>query len=301
VAHLVKPWVLRWIDPKTGARVPTGTPGAKKKHERARKWYGTGIPGMPPKKRVPLATQKNVAQRMLDDLVRSAERGEARLPDREAGRRDLSDYLAEFEADLVLGLASKAGRKRTAPSPGQVKLTVQRVRDVIDGCEFSTPADLNSDAPKRLAAHLKFRVGLSRKAKGVSHQTANFILAACRRFVWWLSAKKLALVPATLFDEIPGFDPANNRKHARRDVSPDELARLIEATAPWAPDFPTPIQRVVPGRPCDPRLPGSPHRGGLPTAMSDGSVRFIASDTSPWVFWAGCVPPAPAERTGGRD
>jgi hypothetical protein len=73
---------------------------------------------MPARKRVPLATQKNVAQRMLDDLVRAAERGEARLPDREAGRRELSDYLADFESDLALGLASKAGRKRTAPSPG---------------------------------------------------------------------------------------------------------------------------------------------------------------------------------------
>jgi hypothetical protein len=184
VAYLVKPWIVRWVDPKTGERVTPKTPGAKKRRERARKWYGVGIPGQPPKKRLPLASQKTVAQRMLDDLVRSAERGEAHMPDREAGRRGLSDYLADFESDLALGLASKAGRKRTAPSPAQVKLTVQRVRDIIDGCKFATPADLNSDAPKRLAAHLKRRVGLPRKAGGISHQTAHFILAAARRFAW---------------------------------------------------------------------------------------------------------------------
>jgi prepilin-type processing-associated H-X9-DG protein len=60
---------------------------------------------------------------------------------------------------------------------------------------------------------------------------------------------------------------------------------------PSAPSFPTPLQQIVSGQTCDPRLPGSPHRGGMNAAMSDGSVRFIASDTSPWVFWSVCVPP----------
>ena len=58
------------------------------------------------------------------------------------------------------------------------------------------------------------------------------------------------------------------------------------------PDFPTPVQIVRGGRPCDPRLPGSPHSAGMQAAMADGSVRVFAPDTSPWVFWAACIPPA---------
>jgi hypothetical protein len=43
-------------------------------------WYGTGIPGYPPKKRFPLATDKEAAKRMLADLVGKAERGQALMP-----------------------------------------------------------------------------------------------------------------------------------------------------------------------------------------------------------------------------
>jgi prepilin-type processing-associated H-X9-DG protein len=84
---------------------------------------------------------------------------------------------------------------------------------------------------------------------------------------------------------------------------PDESAADREArirvrvgrrdAAPGPPDFPTPVQVIRRGRPCDPRLPGSPHRGGLQAAMADGSVRVFEPATSPWVFWAACVPTEP--------
>ncbi len=57
---------------------------------------------------------------------------------------------------------------------------------------------------------------------------------------------------------------------------------------PLLPDFPTPIQRIVPGRPCDPRLPGTPHRSGMQAVMADWSVRVFTFDTDPRVFWAAC-------------
>ena len=63
---------------------------------------------------------------------------------------------------------------------------------------------------------------------------------------------------------------------------------------PELPDFPTPVQRVRPGRPCDPRLPGGPHLAGLQVLMADGSVRVFGWDTSPRVFWAACLPGEPA-------
>lgn len=58
------------------------------------------------------------------------------------------------------------------------------------------------------------------------------------------------------------------------------------------PDFTSPIQFICPGRPCDPRLSGTPHRTGMQVVMADGSVRTFSLSTSPLVFWAACTPTA---------
>jgi hypothetical protein len=60
--------------------------------------------------------------------------------------------------------------------------------------------------------------------------------------------------------------------------------------APELPDFDAPLQRVQEGRPCDPRMPGGPHRAGMLVLMADGSTRVLGWDTSPRAFWSLCVP-----------
>jgi hypothetical protein len=59
---------------------------------------------------------------------------------------------------------------------------------------------------------------------------------------------------------------------------------------PVVPDFSTPFQRVVPGKPCDPRILGTPHASGMLVALGDGSVRSAAPNISAWTFWAACTP-----------
>jgi prepilin-type processing-associated H-X9-DG protein len=59
---------------------------------------------------------------------------------------------------------------------------------------------------------------------------------------------------------------------------------------PELPDFTNPIQLIRPGRPCDPRLPGTPHRGGMQVVMADGSVRVFSLTTSSLIFWSACAP-----------
>ncbi len=116
----------------------------------------------------------------------------------------------------------------------QVKLVAQRVRDLFKGCGFTSPADLNSDAPERVARYLNGRLNRPRKTidpdalGGISAQTAAFFLAAARRFARWMATR--APVRPDLFDALPGFDPANDRRHPRREISPEELARLIDTT-----------------------------------------------------------------------
>ncbi len=227
MAHLVRPWQVRYVN-DAGRRVPKSTPGAKKVRERAAKWYGQGLPNTPPAKRVPLATDRAAAQRMLDEMVRKLEKGHAGLPDRDASRRPLSEFLAELQSDLTLGLGGKGGKRRRVPSEDQVKLVMRRLRNLTDGCGFACPADLNAAAPARLAKYLQARVGKSRKEDGLSPQTADFYLAAARRLARWLSRRSPVL--ADLFDGLPGFDPNNDRRHARREISPVELGRLLDTT-----------------------------------------------------------------------
>ncbi|QJW96125.1 DUF1559 family PulG-like putative transporter [Frigoriglobus tundricola] len=76
----------------------------------------------------------------------------------------------------------------------------------------------------------------------------------------------------------------------RADHSGEMLVRIgrMEAT-PQPADFPTPVQLIRSGKSCDPRLPGSPHRGGMQAVTLDWSVRVFAPDTEPWVFWAACT------------
>ena len=226
MAHLVRPQIVRHIGPD-GKRCPKGTPGATVKKLKAKKWYAVGIPGMPSSKRVPLASDKTAAKRMMDDLCRRAEQGSAGLPDKAAARLKLVDHLALFKADLELGLATRR-RAKVQPSAKQVRLTVQRVRDVLAGCGLEHPADLTDAAPAKVAWYLRGLIALPREDGGLSHQSATFRLADLRRFVWWLNRGRVP-VRADLFDDVPGFDPSNNRVHGRRAVTPDELARVLEA------------------------------------------------------------------------
>lgn len=227
MARLVRVTRTRYV--LGGKRVGPKTPGAKKVREQDPKWYGQGVPGLPPTKRVPLAADREAAQRLLDNMVRAAEKGRAGLPDRAEARKTLAEHLAEFEADVALGLTARGGRKRTAPDPEHVALVVTRVRAVLDGCGLKTPADLTpAAAPQKVARYLQARVGRPLSDGGLSAQTADFHLAAARRFVRWL-ARKVA-VPAELLDPVPGFNPKADRRHARREVSPAELDRIIETT-----------------------------------------------------------------------
>jgi hypothetical protein len=79
-------------------------------------------------------------------------------------------------------------------------------------------------------------------------------------------------------EDVPDRDARIRVRIGRRDA------------APQPPDFETPVQSVRGGRPCDPRLPATPHLAGMQVLMADGSVRVFGPDTSPWVFWSACAP-----------
>lgn len=82
--------------------------------------------------------------------------------------------------------------------------------------------------------------------------------------------------------------PLPHEKAADRDGQIQYRVGVRDA-APQSLDVATPFQMLRKGQTCDPRLPGTPHKAGMQVAMADGSVRTLARDTSPWVFWSVCT------------
>src|SRR5262249_12832794 len=161
--HLERQYVTRYLD-AAGRQVPKGTPGARKVTKRSRKWYGRGVPGHPPNKRVPLSADKGTARRMLTELVRKGELG----PDgidaaavAEARLTSLAAHLDDWKVSLeVKGTGDK-----------QVAQQLQRVRDTFNGCGFAYPQDVDA---QKVAEYLAGRRRLPRRDGGLSVQTSNF-------------------------------------------------------------------------------------------------------------------------------
>jgi integrase len=216
MAHLIRPWVYRYL--RDGKQVPKGTPGAKRKKERARKWYAAGVPGYPKSKRFPLASDRNVALTMLAALVRKAERGEAGMEDQatQAQRIPLLKHLEDFTVAM---------RARDV-SPAQVRLVEQRIRDTFEGCSFTYLRDIDSDA---VADYLHGRRCLPCNQGGLSIQTSNFYIGALSQFCRWLVRKKRLAANPML--DVPRGNVALDRRHDRRNLEPQELEWLFATVA----------------------------------------------------------------------
>jgi integrase len=146
MAHLVRPIKVFYVD-RQGKRVPKSTPGAKKVKEKARKWYAQGVPGYPPKKRIPLASDKTVAQTMLADLIKKGERGQAGLEDKEteAQRVPLRQHLDDFERHV----------RASGATPKHVAIKFSRLRRMVAACGFERLADIDPDRVQQYLADLQ--------------------------------------------------------------------------------------------------------------------------------------------------
>ena len=213
MAFLFKP--LKVFYTLGGKRVPRGTPGAKKVREKAKKWYGQGIPGEPPKKRFPLASDKDAARKMLADMVADADRGEAGLSTRAELSRSLDELIDEYREHLA--------RTGTAGHAGTV---VMHARAVAEGCKLRTVADLRR---RGLAADAeRFVWSLTESPHDLSAPTAAYYGKHARSFTRWLWRKRQLLAA----DPLAGMDlPSQATTAPRRALAADELARLIDGTA----------------------------------------------------------------------
>ncbi|HEY1381947.1 MAG TPA: tyrosine-type recombinase/integrase [Gemmataceae bacterium] len=212
MAHLVRPKIVRYIDPKTHKRVPKGTPGAKRVKEKAAKWYAAGVPGWPKSKRVPLASDKTAAQQLLADLVKRAEWGEAGVSDpfAEHRARPLAEHLSDFERAIeAKGKTSKHARQ-----------TAFHVRTALDGCKFKLFGEVK---PMPVLDWLT----AERRAGRIGATTAAYYVRDLKAFFRWMvkfdRAAKNPLA-ALEIDAAPDGDVG-----ARRVLPPPELALVFDA------------------------------------------------------------------------
>lgn len=117
--------------------------------------------------------------------------------------------------------AFEASLQRKDNTPKHVRLTVNRIKFVLSGSEFKTLADFDADAVETfLAKHCQ--------EEDLGHRTYNHYLQAVDSFGNWLSHPKRRILEKNPFAGIPRRNAETDVRHARRALSPDEMALVIK-------------------------------------------------------------------------
>jgi integrase len=156
-------------------------------------------------------TDKRVAEERARALQQREERRAAGLfdPTDDDQQRPLSEHVADFEAML---------RSRGCTEE-HLKDRMFCLAEVIDATKATLLRDL--DAP-RVARHLS-----AMKEQNASARTINRRLQAARQFTRWLVATRR--FPYDPLGSLKPLNEAADRRHVRRALKPEELARLVAA------------------------------------------------------------------------
>ena len=212
-----KPILVR--DPKTGERVKA----------KSKKWWGRFQDAWGREKRVPLAADRQAAQSMLNELVKGVEREKAGLtdPSEKHLRRPLGEHIDDFEAYL-----DNKGNVHT-----YVQTTIQRIREVVDGCKFRTIPDITAS---RVQAHIA-----DVKRRGLSIGSCNHYLRSMKMLTRWLVRDRRTRDDPLL--HLSTMNAETDRRRVRRPLSQAEFGKLLEAaeTGPTLQKLPGPDRAVL--------------------------------------------------------
>jgi len=134
-------------------------------------------------------------------------------PQRAAGGKPLREHLADFERSL----AAKGNTAR------YTKSTVSAVAKVFAGCKFVVWSDITASAVQHYLA------GLREAGDGISARTHNVYLQDVKSFCLWMVADRRAT--ESPLAHLKGVNTKTDRRRERRSLEPDEIRRLLEATA----------------------------------------------------------------------
>ncbi len=193
-----KPVILR--DPKTGKKVKT----------KSKKWWGRYTDSLGCEKRVPLATDKMVAQSMLQELVQKVERQKAGLEDPvdEEMQKPIAIHLADFEKS----------QKSKNNSPRYVTEITAKIHRIIDAYHWRRVGQIKATDVQGFLADLR--------EQGLSVQTSNHYLRAIKTFTRWLVVNRR--LKSNPLECLSMLNARVDRRHDRRPLSQDEFARLVK-------------------------------------------------------------------------
>lgn len=218
MAEIFKP--IYHIDPVTGKRCNAGTPGAVRK--KSPTWWIRHYVGGK-RFKVKGYTDKKATENKAAELERRAIRLAEGIiePSDVHGKKPLAEHLADY----VRYLTAKGNTAK------HVAVTETRIRACLDGCRFVMVADVQPSAVLSFLDDLRKPTEVKgKKTKGASIATANYYLVAVKGFSRWLWRDRR--VPS---DPLAGLAKLANGetdiRHARRELSPDELGFLLDTVA----------------------------------------------------------------------
>jgi site-specific recombinase XerC len=161
-------------------------------------------------------TDKGLTEQLAKQLENEARKHRSGLVDpleeelASQRRRPIKEQIEEFETHL----ATKSSTSK------HVKLTMTRIRRLVDAAKITTIADINK-------ARIEKALREIRKADDLGNRTFNHYVQAIDSFARWLVAnQRLAANP------LAGLVRLNNEvdvRHQRRALSADEVVRLLDS------------------------------------------------------------------------
>ncbi len=198
------------VDPATGKRANASFPGAVRK--KSPTWWIRYYTPNGKRHKVKGYRDKKATENKAAELERRGIRIDAGIVD--ASDVHAKTPLTEQAEDFRRYLAAKGNTDE------YVAKMLFRLTAVLDGCRFVKIADIQSSAVVEFLGRLR--------GQGKSVKTANDYLSAMKGFARWLWRDKRSVL-----DSLAGLSKLANGetdvRHARRDFSPDELGRLLEA------------------------------------------------------------------------
>jgi len=185
----------------------------KRVKKQSQCWYVKYRDGDGIERRVKAYKDKGASQQLAARLEKEAELAREGVVDRykEHRKRPLMDHLGEYKASLLnKGTTSK-----------QASLVFNRAKAVIQSCGFLYIADISASKMQGYLAE--------RRGDGLSIRSSNFYLQAVKQFCTWLVADSRTAESPVAY--LKGQNPRTDIRHARRALEPDEMRRLLEATA----------------------------------------------------------------------
>lgn len=129
--------------------------------------------------------------------------------------RPLADHRADFAAYL----------EAKGTSPETIDAADSRIARILTHAKAERIADLTPSAIMGAIQHLRTPGAMSEN--GLSAKTASHYVRAIKSFSRWLVRDKRTTTDP--LSHLAGFNADTDRRRVRRDLTPDEVARLIDA------------------------------------------------------------------------